>query len=157
MTTGTADTVRKVRRAHEICMAFALLVARETSFARLLRAQSRKSDDLRGIATGINVRLPGAMAGLAALPLRAFLLAGFGSPMRPVIVARSLWLMARLAGVGADVERRILRLVYGIHILLWLVSQQRGRQKHNGKKNYGARDSVRLAQGSLGLLAIAPL
>lgn len=51
MACRAANTIRQVRRAHEIRMTFALLMTGRTAFARLSRAQSRKADNFRRIAS----------------------------------------------------------------------------------------------------------
>ena len=78
----------------------------------LFGIEGRKPDYLGWIAARIDMRLTGTVAGLASLPLRAFVLADLRSPMGAVLVAVSFRFMTRLARVSTDVQRRIGRLIY---------------------------------------------
>src|SRR5581483_6576927 len=98
-------------------MALTFLVTRQTALARLLFARGCESDDLGRGASGVDVRLPWAMARFASLPLRTFALSRFRSPVRTVFVTGRLRLMTGLASICADVQRRVGWLSGRIHIL----------------------------------------
>jgi hypothetical protein len=126
-------------------------MARQAPFTCLLWAQSRESNDFGCIPAGVNVGLSWAVAGLAPLPLRAFVFVRLGSPMRPVIIASGLRLVARFARIRANVQRRIRWLQDWIRILLLLVSQQRAWYEQYGQAEHYICDPIELGQNFLPL------
>jgi hypothetical protein len=114
MATKTADTVPEMGRAQEVLMAFRLLVTGQAALARLLGAQFGKSNNFAGITARVYVCFSGAMAGLAALPLRTLVFTHFCLPVRAPIITGGFGLMARFASVSANVQGRVRRLINGV-------------------------------------------
>jgi len=73
---NTTDTVLLVLRAHEVAVLLRSLMASQTAFADFGGASFFEDEDLALIASGLDVSSTGAMAGFAAMDLRAIHLEG---------------------------------------------------------------------------------
>jgi hypothetical protein len=124
VTSRTSDSIGQMRRSHEILVRLVLLVAHQTPFARLLRAEACKPDNLSRILS-IGMRFAGPVTSLTSLPLRAFLFPCLRSPVGPATVTFRLGLMTRLTGIRADIERRVGWLVRRIGILIVVATEPR--------------------------------
>src|ERR1700733_12898352 len=94
-------------RTQEVAAGFVHLMATEAARARLLGGKGLKTDDLRGVPSGGNVRLARSMATFASLRLRACMRRLGGLPMRAAFEAVTFRLVTGFAGVGADKFGRI--------------------------------------------------
>jgi len=110
VTVHASNVVLEVLRAKKVRVLFSELMALQTLLARFLPGEFFEADDLAYIS-GLGVLFSGTVAGFAALPLHAMMLVEQRLPMGSAIVGLANVLMAGLAGIGANVLRRICRVI----------------------------------------------
>ena len=111
MTGSTANIVFQMLGAHEIAVFFAEFMAIHASAAGVSGRKLGESNDLRNVSSTFDMFLAGAMTSFATLPLGTAFLIQFGFPMRTVVEALCLRLVAGCAYLTAGVQRWIGRPV----------------------------------------------
>jgi len=117
MAVNATHIVLLVLGATEVGVLLTELMAIEATTAGIRRGKPGKADDLGGIASTLYVLFAGAVARLAAAPFGSTLFIEISLPMRPVIVAFGLSIMAGGASVAAYVQGCVSRPIAGASFL----------------------------------------
>lgn len=126
---GAADIILQVRRAAEIGVFSTVLVAAQAARADVLGGRVLESEDLRFVATTLNVFLARPVASLATVPFGTAPRIKSGSKMRRRFellekTLRRHVLMAGLASFLADVKRRVSRTLVVDSLTAFLISRR---------------------------------
>ena len=105
--TGAPNIILEMFRTQEVAAGFVPLMATEAARARFLGGKLLKTDDLRDVSSGSNVRLARSMATLASLRLWTRMRRLGGLPVCAAFEAVAFRLVTGFAGVGADKLRSI--------------------------------------------------
>lgn len=113
MAVNAGNTALQVRRSPVIALLVAVLVAIQATRADLRGRGVLKCENLRLVPAAVHVRLAGPVARFATMPLGAIVSFEFslhrGYEVWSFLKVRVDFVVAGLAGIGADIKRRIRR------------------------------------------------
>ena len=136
------DVILEMGGSSEVAVLLAVGMAAKTTLADFLRGGVLKAEDLRFVASPVDVGLSRTVTCLAAMPLGPFLCIQSRDVVRRIFIALEEafgWhvLVAGLAGFGSDVKRRVggtfvrFRLACGLRLVSTLLRSSGDDQKEN--------------------------